>query len=721
MQTLKEKPQQLTNTSTFAGRTWHSLISPPARIVLVLLTLALLALPSFAQITPSDDAYVLAANPSTRYGGAATLAVQSGSSTSYIRFDLSAIPVGYGSANVAKATLKLYVDSVTTAGLLNIDYVSGSWSERTITYSLQPALGTTVASGISITSASKGQYLQIDVTSAVGAWLDGTQQNHGLALVANSPLTASFDSKESTTFSHPPELDIVFNGNGAQGPPGPQGPQGPQGAQGPNGLSGPMGPIGPQGPTGPAGVTNRGSWSSSTNYQPNDIVAYGGSSWLALLPNNNSSPYRSNPNWQLLAGKGINNQGSWVSFVSYQVNDAVTDGGSYWLALVPSLASEPSINNPNWQLVASQGSQGAAGPIGPQGPAGATGPVGPLGPQGLQGTTGATGSQGPAGPIGPAGPQGPIGAQGIQGFVGPMGPVGPAGPQGDVGPAGPVGITNRGAWVAGQSYQVNDAVTDQGQYWLALAPTDGQEPTATSAVWQLIAAGAQGQTGPPGPPGMPGPQGPAGVTGPAGAQGPAGPQGATGLPGTGILNGTKDFTSNGTWITPTGVTRVIVELWGGGGGGGGCQSFCFVDGTGGGAGAYSRSILPVIPGATYSITVGLGGTNNGSFGQSGGATSFLDSSSTILLSSGGGIAGNEGCTVNCSTGGQPDPNAQVGHGGAAAPSACPPIGGAGFPVSSLSQTVGGGGTGAQTFDCTATKNISLAGTAGQPGYALLTW
>src|SRR5712671_6475738 len=570
MQTMKETPQRLTDTSTVAGRRWHCLVSLPAQIVVLLLTLSALALPSYAQITPSDDAYVLAANPTTRYGAAATLAVQSGSSTAFVRFDLSAIPTGYASANVAKATLKLYVDSVTTAGTFNIDYVAGSWTERNITYNLQPAIGTTVASGIALTAASKGQYVQVDVTAAVDAWLDGTQQNHGLALVPNSPLIAAFDSKESTSFSHPPELDIVFNGNGAQGPAGPQGIQGPQGAQGPNGLSGPMGPVGPQGLIGPTGITNRGSWSSSTNYQPNDVVAYVGSSWLALLPNNSSSPYRSNPNWQLLAGKGINNQGSWVSFVNYQVNDAVTDGGSYWLALVPSLASEPSINNPNWQLVASQGSQGSAGPAGPQGPAGATGPVG------LQG------------------PQGPIGPQGVQGFIGPMGVVGAAGPQGNVGPAGPVGITNRGAWAAGQSYQVNDAVTDEGQYWLAIAPTDGQEPTATSAVWQLIAAGAQGQTGPPGPPGMPGPQGPMGATGPAGGAGPAGPQGATGLPGTGILNGTQDFTSSLVWNSPPGVTRVIVELWGGGGGGGGCQSFCFVDGTGGGAGAYSRSILPVI-------------------------------------------------------------------------------------------------------------------------------
>ena len=46
------------------------------------------------------------------------------------------------------------------------------------------------------------------------AWLNGSQANDGLALVANSTFNASFDSKENTTTSHPPELDIVFAGGG---------------------------------------------------------------------------------------------------------------------------------------------------------------------------------------------------------------------------------------------------------------------------------------------------------------------------------------------------------------------------------------------------------------------------------------------------------------------------------------------------------------------------
>lgn len=44
------------------------------------------------------------------------------------------------------------------------------------------------------------------------AWLSGSEANNGLALVANSTFNATFDSKENTTTSHPPELDIAFAG-----------------------------------------------------------------------------------------------------------------------------------------------------------------------------------------------------------------------------------------------------------------------------------------------------------------------------------------------------------------------------------------------------------------------------------------------------------------------------------------------------------------------------
>jgi len=39
------------------------------------------------------------------------------------------------------------VNSVATGGTFNVDYVLGSWSEKSITANLEPAIGAAIASG----------------------------------------------------------------------------------------------------------------------------------------------------------------------------------------------------------------------------------------------------------------------------------------------------------------------------------------------------------------------------------------------------------------------------------------------------------------------------------------------------------------------------------------------------------------------------------------------
>lgn len=161
----------------------------------------------FAQITPSADSYTNTASPTTNYGAKTLLDVDGASQITYIQFPLTSIPSG---ANVSQATLKLYVNSVTTAGSFNVDYVVSPWAESTIDASNAPPPGGVIASNVNVTTADKNQYILVDVTSAVQAWLSGTEDNTGLALVANSNFDATFDSKENTATSHPAELDVVF-------------------------------------------------------------------------------------------------------------------------------------------------------------------------------------------------------------------------------------------------------------------------------------------------------------------------------------------------------------------------------------------------------------------------------------------------------------------------------------------------------------------------------
>jgi hypothetical protein len=186
--------------------------------VLMLLLWGVLAASALAQITPSDDAYTLTSSPTVNFGAKTTLEVESAGATTFIRFDLSVIPPTVTGSMVAKATLKIYVSTVTTAGSFNVDLVTSPWKESTITANNLPTLGSAIASAVPVTTADKSQYVLVDVTAAAVEWLNGTM-NDGIAIVPDGSVSFALNSKETTTTSHPAELDIVLTG--PAGPPGP--------------------------------------------------------------------------------------------------------------------------------------------------------------------------------------------------------------------------------------------------------------------------------------------------------------------------------------------------------------------------------------------------------------------------------------------------------------------------------------------------------------------
>jgi hypothetical protein len=185
---------------------------------LTLLLIAFSALYAFAQITPSDDSYTLTSTPTVNFGAKTTLEVESSGATTFLRFDLSGIPPTVTGAMVAKATLKIYVSTVTTAGSFNVDLVTSPWTESTITANNTPTLGSAIASAVPVTTADKNKYVLVDVTAAAVDWLNGTA-NDGIAIEPDGTVSFALNSKETTTTSHPAELDIVLTG--PAGPPGP--------------------------------------------------------------------------------------------------------------------------------------------------------------------------------------------------------------------------------------------------------------------------------------------------------------------------------------------------------------------------------------------------------------------------------------------------------------------------------------------------------------------
>src|SRR5678816_682748 len=226
------------------------------KILGALLLVVCLSGVTMAQSVLSDDAHTstLPKDLDTNFGTNPSLTV-SATNTAYLKFKLSpALPADTQASHIAKATLKIYVGNVSVPGTIDVVELADNWSEKTMTARTAPALGDLVVTGVNIDVNKKGQYLLVDVTSAVRDWLNSST-NNGLALVAGTGAAVTFDSKENSQTSHEPELIVTLNRDiGPQGPQGPAGPQGPEGPQGPQGVPGATGPQGPEGPQGPPGA-----------------------------------------------------------------------------------------------------------------------------------------------------------------------------------------------------------------------------------------------------------------------------------------------------------------------------------------------------------------------------------------------------------------------------------------------------------------------------------
>jgi hypothetical protein len=179
------------------------------------------------------------------------------------------------------------------------------------------------------------------------------------------------------------------------------------------------------------------------------------------------------------------------------------------------------------------------------------------------------------------------------------------------------------------------------------------------------------------------------------------------------------YTTSTTWLCPAGVFSVQVECWGAGGGGGAATaadtSTSNRSGGGGGAGSYVKKTIAVVPGTTYTVTVGAGGIKGdtsiatGYFGGPGGKSEFSGPSITAITAS-GGTGGTGAGTSNITS----NPGGVLG-------------GLYGFTVSgtkinsyttsSVVSLTGGGGSGVTTIFRTASSAISyIAATNQGTGY-----
>lgn len=96
------------------------------------------------------------------------------------------------------------------------------------------------------------------------------------------------------------------------------------------------------------------------------------------------------------------------------------------------------------------------------------------------------------------------------------------------------------------------------------------------------------------------------------------------------------FTSNTTFTVPLGVTSIKVECWGAGGKGSNVSTSSTGTGGGGGGGAYASSLLCVVSGQNYAISIGAGGAG----ATANGGDTFFGSATTVMAKGGKGLSNN---------------------------------------------------------------------------------
>jgi hypothetical protein len=255
----------------------------------VIAALALLPIAGFAQtLAPSQDTYYVPGNganngtaPTVVLGptGASTVQLLPGqlpvvgapSAVGLVQFDLTHLPAGLTAAQIQKATLTLFADTITSSGTINVDTVSAStpWGELTVTGNSGISAGNAVATAIPVTTVNT--FISMDATAAVQGWIAAPGSNNGFMILANGSASIQFDTKENLNTSHPATLTLMLVNTGLTGATGATGAAGPVGATGAMGvgLTGATGPMGATGAAGPAGATGPTGTLSATFFEFN--------------------------------------------------------------------------------------------------------------------------------------------------------------------------------------------------------------------------------------------------------------------------------------------------------------------------------------------------------------------------------------------------------------------------------------------------------------------
>jgi hypothetical protein len=101
------------------------------------------------------------------------------------------------------------------------------------------------------------------------------------------------------------------------------------------------------------GIEYTGVWDTAVRYKANDLVKYGGGVWICINDHTSSSTFAADvANWNQFV-EGIEFEGEWANLTVYQPGDIVRYGGNSYISKTnheAATAQPPSINTTDWDL-----------------------------------------------------------------------------------------------------------------------------------------------------------------------------------------------------------------------------------------------------------------------------------------------------------------------------------------------------------------------------------
>ncbi len=167
-----------------------------------------------AAFSMSAPALTLPVSEDTSTSGNANVAKSAGKDTALhvsaarqglIRFEAGAFADSVAAGDVSKARLVLYINSVATPGALTLHRVKQDWSEHGAAL---PAYDAKPLATIPASSVVGKQFIIVDVTAAVQAWLREPGTDFGFAIAGSGGARVLLGAKEGPGAGHPAQLQI---------------------------------------------------------------------------------------------------------------------------------------------------------------------------------------------------------------------------------------------------------------------------------------------------------------------------------------------------------------------------------------------------------------------------------------------------------------------------------------------------------------------------------